>query len=339
MSPDRASHRSDRFEALCLLSQEMALVEQERGIYRIVLEVVRRVLDFTNCAILLVDEDAGELVMIAEEGYPSETRGLRLPLADGKGITVWVAANGERLYVPDVTKDPRYFPGVPEAKSELAVPIRIRDRTLGVLNVESDQLDAFDEDEAMLLQALASQLAVALELHRSREALDRLSLTDPMTGVYNRRYLDRLIPTERERAERFDHPLGLLMFDLDDFKEINDRFGHQRGDAVLTAFARALVSTARKIDPVIRYGGDEFLVVLVETEDEGARLACERIRRDVTARLNADPAVDPSWNLTISAGMAVRRPGEDVDERLREADVAMYRDKGQRPEKPPLTKA
>lgn len=319
--------RSARFEALCALSQEMALVEREDEIHDVVLDAARRVLDFTNCAILLIEEEANELVMAAERGYPPETRGLRLPLGTGKGISAWVAERGERLYVPDVTRDERYVPGVPEARSELAVPIRMRDRTLGVLNVESDEIDGFDADEAMLLQALASQAAVALELRRARAAVERLSITDPLTGVYNRRFLDRLLSEETERSERFDHPIGLLMFDIDDFKEVNDRHGHGRGDRVLQAFAEALVETVRRIDPVIRYGGDEFLAVLLETDEEGVRLACRRIRDEVQEKLIASDAVDPEWGLTVSVGSAVRRPGDVLDDRLREADHAMYRDK------------
>lgn len=316
--------RSDRFEGLCALAQEMAVVEDEREIYRVVLKVARSVLDLSNCAILLIDFETNELVMVAERGYAEETRGIRLPLGTGAGISAWVAEHGQRLYVPEVRDDPRYVPGVEEARSELAVPIKIMDRTLGVLNVESAEVDGFDEDEAMLLQALASQLAVALELNRARAELDRLSITDPLTGAYNRRFLDRLLPDEKERAERFDHPIGLLMFDLDDFKTINDRYGHSRGDEVLVAFAQALFTTVRKIDPVVRFGGDEFLVLLLETDEEGTSMACRRIRREALEKLHGSPVVEEDWDLSVSVGVSVRHPGEDLEQKIREADRAMY---------------
>lgn len=330
MSPDdpiTTARSTDRFTALCELAQEMALVEDERTIYRVVLEVARKVLDFFNCAILLIDPEGKDLVLTDQHGYPDETLGMRLPLKGGKGLSCWVAEHGEMLYVPDVRADARYVEGVPEARSELAVPIRIQDRILGVLNVESDRVDAFDRDEAMLLQALASQLAVALELNRARAELDRQSITDMLTGVYNRRYLERLLPSESSRAERFQRPIALLMLDLDDFKLINDRFGHQQGDRVLVAFADALVNTVRKIDSVIRYGGDEFLVVMTETDDEGGRRACQRIREGVMAALGASPAVPAGVQLGVSVGLSVRQPGEDVVQKLSEADRAMYADK------------
>lgn len=319
--------RADRFQALCELSQEMALVEDEMSIHRVVLEVARKVLDFTNCAILLVDERTEELVIVDEHGYPAGTRGMRLPLRGERGISRWVAVKGEALYVPDVRQDDRYVPGVAEARTELAVPIKIRDRVLGVLNVESDKTDAFDKDEALLLQALASQLAVALELNRARGELDRLTVTDPLTGVYNRRYLDRLLPGEKDRAERFDRPFALLMLDLDDFKQINDRYGHRQGDEILVAFAQALQRHVRSIDAVIRYGGDEFLVVLLETDAVGAGIACRRIRARVEEELANSPAVPSDAKIGVSAGLAVRNPGENVDEKLAEADHRMYSEK------------
>lgn len=319
--------RADRFQALCELSQEMALVEDEWSIYRVVLEVARKVLDFFNCAILLVDENTDELVIVDEHGYPAGTRGMRISLKGERGISRCVAVQGEMLYVPDVRQDDRYVSGVPEAKSELAVPIKIRDRVLGVLNVESDKTDAFDVDEALLLQALASQLAVALELNRARAELDRLTITDPLTGVYNRRYLDRVLPTEKDRAERFERPFALLMLDLDDFKRVNDQYGHRQGDQILVAFAQSLQRNVRSIDAVIRYGGDEFLVVLLETDLEGAEKAARRIRRRVMETLETSPAVPTDARIGVSVGLSVRNPGENVDEKLAEADHRMYSEK------------
>lgn len=325
---------TDRFQALCELSQEMTLAEDERTVYRVVLEVARKVLDFFNCAILLVDEQTRELVMVDEHGYPPETRGLRLSLDEGRGLSCWVAQHGQILYVPDVLQDERYVAGVPEARSELAVPIRFQGRTLGVLNVESDRVDAFDRDEALLLQALASQMAVALEARRALAELQRQSITDSLTGAFNRRYLALLLSAERARAARYDRPIGLLMTDLDDFKSINDHHGHARGDRVLIAAAEALMGAVRQIDSVIRYGGDEFLIVLPETSLEGVGQAAERIRRAVLETLAAGLAVPAGFRVGLSVGTAVHHPGDDLDAKLREADAAMYVDKRRRRESP-----
>lgn len=316
---------AERFQALCALAQEMSLVETEEKIHRVVLKAAGRVLDLSNCAVLLLDDESRELTLVAEHGYAPEARGLRLPIDGERGISAAVAAKGEPVYVPDVREDERYVPGVPEARSELAVPIQMRDRTIGVLNVESEQVAAFDEDDALLLQALASLLAIALELNRARGELDRLSITDPLTGAYNRRYLERMLAGEKERAERFSRPIGLLLLDLDDFKRVNDRYGHSIGDRVLVEFAAALESTVRKIDAVIRFGGDEFLVVLLETDAQGVVVASRRAREKVVARLNESGIVDEP--LGVSVGVAVRWPGEDLDEKIAEADRDLYADK------------
>lgn len=318
---------TSRFRALCELSQEIALIEDERAIHEAVIDAAQRVLDFTNCAILLLDDRKEELVIVQQRGYPEETRGLRIPIGGPKGISRWVAEHGEMLYVPDVREDPRYVPGVPDARSELAVPIKILDRTIGVLNVESDRLDAFDSSEAQLLQALASQLALALELHRVRRELERLTYTDALTGVYNRRYLDYLLENEKARAERFDHPVGLLMIDLDDFKRVNDEYGHLKGDEVLVEFARLLCGSVRKVDRVVRFGGDEFLVVLLETDEVGAEVARERITRIVREGFANSAVLLDECSIGFSSGVVVRRPGEDMGELLRQADRRMYEEK------------
>jgi len=318
---------SERFRALCDLSQEMALVQEQEAILMIVIEVAEKVLEFSNCAIMLVDDETRELVLTEEQGYNAAVRGLRIPLDGERGISRWVAEHGRMLYVPDVSRDPRYVPGVDSAQSELAVPIRIRERTIGVLDVESEELDAFDHEEAMLLQALASQLAVALELHRAQSRLERLSVTDALTGVFNRRYMDHVLSLERDRSERYDRPLGLLMFDLDDFKNVNDRFGHQAGDRVLEAFARALTAAARSVDVVVRYGGDEFLVLLPETDHAGLVVARERLKRAALEGIRSVTGLPADLDIGVSVGAAVRMPGDDVMERLHEADRALYGDK------------
>ena len=150
---------------------------------------------------------------------------------------------------------------------------------------------------------------------------------DALTGVYNRRYLDRVLPTEQDRAERFDRPFALMMLDLDDFKTINDRFGHRHGDQILVAFAQTLQRNVRSIDAVVRYGGDEFLVVLLETDAEGAGKACQRIRKRVVEALERSPSVPADARIGVSVGLAVRNPGENVDEKLAEADHRMYSEK------------
>jgi len=149
---------------------------------------------------------------------------------------------------------------------------------------------------------------------------------DPLTGVYNRRYFNEVIEQELVRSRRYEHPIGFLMIDIDRFKEINDRFGHQMGDRVLKAVADLLVAQVRESDIVVRYGGDEFLIMLLETDGETEAVA-ERIRNAV-AEWNKTNELIP-FAVTLSIGAAHWDPTstEPIEQVLAEADKRMYADK------------
>lgn len=153
-------------------------------------------------------------------------------------------------------------------------------------------------------RALERSLRYALKLGETLEALRQLATHDPLTGLLNRREFDRILAEESERAVRFGDPLALVLLDLDHFKRINDRHGHPAGDAVLCEVARRLVAQVRSVDRVLRLGGEEFALVLVQTDRAGARRVAER----VCAAVRAEPvAVDgtPGLAVTGSAGVAI----------------------------------
>jgi diguanylate cyclase (GGDEF)-like protein len=151
--------------------------------------------------------------------------------------------------------------------------------------------------------------------------LERLSRIDPLTGLLNRRILTETIQREIRIAERNQKPLSLIYFDLDRFKDVNDRFGHEKGDQVLKSVGETVRSVSRNIDLCFRLGGDEFCVLLTDsTEDEARRVYCDRLVRLVSERLDG---------LTLSIGIAQTGPEEycDPDELIRRADAAMYETK------------
>jgi len=158
------------------------------------------------------------------------------------------------------------------------------------------------------------------ELERERDSamkkLAELSVTDELTGIANRRRLMEKLAEETGRSTRTNRPFALMMLDLDHFKEVNDRHGHQAGDQLLRDCAAALKANLRPIDLVARYGGDEFLIVLPETDMENARVAGERMR-EVIKRLRE------SCN-TVSIGVAVWAAGDDVEAIMSRADKALY---------------
>jgi diguanylate cyclase (GGDEF)-like protein len=163
------------------------------------------------------------------------------------------------------------------------------------------------------------------ELEEKNRELERLSISDGLTGLYNHRHIHGLLGEEFDRTERTNDKLSVAMFDLDRFKAVNDTFGHQAGDRVLVEMAEILRESARDIDRLGRYGGEEFMALLPETGVEDAIVFVERVRREV-ARRNFDIGRDEPLRMTVSAGLACY-PHELVDSPetlVRLADEALY---------------
>ncbi|MCK4585509.1 GAF domain-containing protein [candidate division WOR-3 bacterium] len=282
-----------------------------------ILEELKKAFGYYNAAILLVDRESSKLIIKAAKGYPQKILKMKLRIGID-GITGHVAATGETYYAPDVSKDKYYIEGVPHVKSEVAIPLKIEKRTIGVLDVESKKNDAFSEWEIKLLSIIAAQIANAIEKSRLYEETKMLSLTDPLTELPNRRHFDIMIDTELRRSERYNRPLSLLLIDLDNFKSYNDRNGHLEGDKVLAEYAKFMKLSIRDIDFICRFGGDEFVVVLPETDESFAKAVAERIRKRV---YNAREKL----GITLSIGVAsYPLDGEDKISLVMASDRACY---------------
>jgi len=160
------------------------------------------------------------------------------------------------------------------------------------------------------------------------ETLEELAMVDPLTETYNRRSMDDFISKEVSRADRLGTELALLMIDLDQLRHVNARFGHLIGDHLLTETAAALRATFRKSDTLIRYGGDEFLVVMPEASQQQAQLAVGRLLERVDIWNHAHP--DIGYQMALSCGLAAYRKGMDMKDVLAAADKSMYEDKARR---------
>ncbi|MHB0981172.1 MAG: GGDEF domain-containing protein [Thermoleophilia bacterium] len=180
-------------------------------------------------------------------------------------------------------------------------------------------------------QLLDRTIRYALERGRLLKEIRELATRDPTTGLYNRRELRRFLDYELERSRRYGHSLALVMIDVDHFRDINDRFGHQAGDEALRHIAQVLLSGARTCDLLARYGGDEFAIVMTETTAEEARRGAERLRKAAgagPAEVNSQEGPSGTVHVTISAGVAAYPGDADSSEALIEAaDQVLYQAK------------
>jgi diguanylate cyclase (GGDEF)-like protein len=237
----------------------------------------------------------------------------------GEGLVGWIVEHGQPLRLDDPTQDPRFVlkPGFTGMGCYLGAPLLSNNVCLGAISVVRwDQ--PFTEHDEHLLELVAAICAPPLEIAR----LSRLTKLDPLTGALNRRGLEEGYQPSEPPS---DKPMAVLMVDIDHFKAINDTHGHLVGDEVLRRVARQLNRVLRTSDAIVRYGGEEFLLLLSEVTLSQAIRVAERARAAIeaqTIRVGELPI-----DVTVSMGVEVQQPGEPLDEAVERADAALYRAK------------
>lgn len=209
------------------------------------------------------------------------------------------------------------------------VPIMSHDQCLGVLSLSRDKPGhVFTTDQIQFGRLFADLTALVLTNAQLREALSQQSIRDPLTGLYNRRYMEEALNQQLSRTKRQLHPLGLIMLDIDHFKTINDTYGHATGDALLRELGLLLKNHVRNEDIACRYGGEEFLLILPDAPLDAAWQRAEYLRRELKQLQLRPEDGGPIDGITMSLGIAVFPDhGSDMDVVLRAADAALYRAK------------
>ncbi len=212
-----------------------------------------------------------------------------------------------------------------DVRSQAAVPLRTGDHVVGVMVVASSAYRELTNAEMERLQVIGNQSSLSLQNALLHGELERLSVTDRLTELYNHGYFQQRLEEEMGRAGRFGHNLALIMLDIDDFKEFNDTYGHPRGDSVLRTVSRIIRENLREIDVAARYGGEEFVIVLPETDAAGARAVAQRIR-DSVAETRFETGEDiAAVHKSVSLGVAAFPEHAQTQAKLVEAaDRAMY---------------
>lgn len=278
--------------------------------------------------------DAGCLWLFTgtrDELYPALSRGVDQDALDrlrvGEGIAGLAAERGITVKLPTEGGGPKHSRNEPRFPVTLAVPLYSAQRVTGVIALYREGAVPFDQKDLDTVVFLAEQGGVAIENVLLHEDAQRLSLTDGLTGVWNRRYLQMQFRQTLASANRFDRPFSVLMLDLDNFKDVNDTHGHQRGDAILIEFAQRAGAALREIDTFVRYGGEEFVCLLSETDISGARTTAEKIRQTIASDPFTAVGEEPV-SVSVSIGVACYPlHGNGYQSLIEAADQALYQAK------------
>jgi diguanylate cyclase (GGDEF)-like protein len=330
------SWKFSRIASVTEVSRELSNIDSYEALLRSVLERSAKLLMAEQGSLMLLDQETDALLVKAQMGG-SGAAAARVRIPRGEGIAGRVAEKGEPFLVENVESDPRIGKKNREnyrTRSFISVPLMIGDRTIGVLNLADKTTgEVFNRDDLNLIQSFATHAAVVLErstLSRQTEHLRKLTITDPLTGLLNRRYFQERLEEEVARSLRHNRSLSLLMLDVDGFKRFNDTYGHTAGDEALRLVGEALLRIVRHMDVVSRFGGDEFVVILPETDSQAAMHIAERIREEVAAAVTASRSarLSAAAAVTVSTGIAsYEGQGESGELLLERADQALYKAK------------
>lgn len=300
-----------------------------KEILNIIMLKISELLKPDNWSLLLVDEEKGELyfeIVVGEKA--DKIKSLRLKM--GEGVAGWVAEKGEKLIIPDVSKDKRFCMNIDlssgfETKSIACVPLRCKGKVHGVIELVSKVgSEDFSEENIFILTALADYAAIAMENAQYFRKIKELTVSDDVTKLYNSRYLYDYLDQELRRSQRYGMELSIIFLDLDYFKNVNDTYGHLIGSRLLREVAQVILNCLRSIDIAVRYGGDEFVMILPSTSKEGALKVAARARDTLNKTIFLK---EEGLAIKQTASFGVASFPTDANNKtdlIRQADKAMY---------------
>ena len=302
-----------------------------KEIMKSIRDLFRSQFDVQQYSIMLLDDSYEHLVIDSSFGI-SKAGANQAQFKFGEDIFGEAVESGQPIYVPDMSKLSSflYHPGEHrKSGSFLCVPlIPHYNRPIGVLSLYRDTVDAFNQEELLLIEKLAEHIAKVIDKTLLFQQTKELSITDDLTKVYNRRYFNQRFEREVMRSIRYRRPLTVVMLDIDHFKKYNDTHGHLMGDEVIKKVARTLDSIIRKADILARYGGEEFILLLPEITKLRGIQAAEKFRKIIETTHFENEETQPGGKLTISLGLATL-PDDTTDANmlLEMADQALYKAK------------
>jgi diguanylate cyclase (GGDEF)-like protein len=318
----------EKLAYLADFSNAIASVLNRERLLKILLDKSLQLVNAEQGSLMLLDSEKGELVVEAHKSTSGIVKD-KMRLKKGEGIAGKVLETGGSIVVEDIENDPRIKQenrAHYKTRSFISALIRIEDRIAGVLNI-ADKAEGvpFSEEDLNLIKSVLDSSAIAIErslLYDKTEELKKLSITDPLTGIYNRRYLNRRLSEEITRYNRYKHPFSFMMLDLDKFKEYNDTFGHIAGDNLLRDLAIIIEKSLRSIDIAARFGGDEFVAIFPQTPKVDAIQITNRLKEGIDSALKEK---GHEMELSVSIGLATfPDDASSIMELIEKTDQALY---------------
>lgn len=313
-----SSRQVSESDVLHGLAETVQKAADPREALRRALEALRPLLPYENASLFVLNRATQKFEPVATVGQPIDLIS-HVSFDRGRGFSSWVASQKKPVLLNDLHRE--NTEDAPNVRSFLSVPVVVMGDVVGVINMSHSKPEAFDEESTRLLGVFGLQLAAVIHRVILRQEVERMSLTDDLTSLYNRRHFDRNLKGEIDRARRYGHKVSVVVLDIDNWKSIEERSGGPVTRLVLSDMGKLLKKFARNTDCVARYADEEFAILLPHTDTREAGIAAARLRSVVEAHL-----FPRRKKLTVSVGVATY-PGdaEDPTALLTRADQALFR--------------
>jgi diguanylate cyclase (GGDEF)-like protein len=321
--------KMENLSVLYDVSKALNFVNDFKKTLLLILDKARTAVHAQKGSIMLLNKDTQELEVKVVRGIdPITEKKINdgemecTKIKVGEGIAGKVAASLQHMVVEEARRDARFKQSASSnVENIICLPLLVGNDCLGVMNITNKvEGGKFTEEDVELLLTLAGQVAVTI----NNANLYHLAITDGLTQLFINRYFRQRLHDELIRARRYNHPLSLIMSDIDHFKKFNDTYGHQQGDAVLATTAKLFKTTVRETDIACRYGGEEFAIVLPETPADGAAVLAEKLRQAIE-QYEYPGLKGDKLKVTVSLGIAdFPQHGQSEEEIIEKADVALY---------------
>ena len=319
---DALRRRNTELAVLFHVSSTVSRCIDLRGLLAEIIETVTglEILGLKRQGAILTVEDDGTLRLAQEVGHSPAFIVAHQRLLGGECLCGLAVESGEMVVSAEAFQDVRHtirYVGM-ESHGHIAIPLKSRERVVGVLCLDTAPGITVTKSERKMLLSIGEQIGIAVENARLYEETRRLALHDSLTGLANRRHLDIVAESNLARVRRYGTPFAIIMLDLDHFKRYNDTHGHSAGDQLLMAAAKTMKNEVRETSLVVRYGGEEFLILLSDTEITAALAVAERIRVKIQQNTGGTVSLGVVWAKDAARSLAAL---------IAEADAALYQAK------------